>query len=64
MPSPLRRFASMKISTTKILLIGGLQRMSKESEAVFCFDLEKDYTIEQLDKIDKPGIVDFPVIVD
>lgn len=46
MPSPLRRFASIKISTTKILLIGGLQRMSKESEAVFCFDLEKDYTIE------------------
>lgn len=24
MPSPLRRFACMKISTTKILLIGGL----------------------------------------
>lgn len=64
MPSPLRRFASIKISLTKILLIGGLQRMSKESEAVFCFDLEKDYTIEQLDKIDKAGIVDFPIIID
>ena len=46
MPSPLRRFAAMKISTTKILLLGGLMRMSKESDAVFCFDLEKEYTIE------------------
>jgi hypothetical protein len=64
MPSPLRRFASLKISTTKILLLGGLQRMSKESDAVFCFDLEKEYTIEQLDKIDRPGIIDYPIIID
>lgn len=46
MPSPLRRFASMKISNTKILLIGGIQNMKKETDAVFCFDLEKEYTIE------------------
>ncbi len=65
MPEPLRRFASIKISTTKILLLGGLLRMSKESDAVFCFDLEKDqYTIEQLDKIDKAGIIDLPIILD
>ncbi len=38
--------------------------MSKESDAVFCFDLEKDYTIEQLDKIDRPGIIDYPIIID
>ena len=38
--------------------------MSKESDAVFCFDLEKDYSIEQLDKIDKPGIIDNPIILD
>ena len=64
MPLPLRRFASIKISTTKILFLGGLQRMSKESDAVFCFDLEKDYNIEQLDKIEKPGIIDYPIILD
>jgi hypothetical protein len=46
MPHPIRRFASIKISTTKILLLGGLLRMSKESDAVFCFDLEKEYSIE------------------
>lgn len=54
----------MKISTTKILLIGGLQRMSKESDAVFCFDLEKEFTIEQLDKIDRSGVIDYPIIID
>ena len=64
MPCPLRRFSSIKISTTKILLIGGVARMNKESDAVFCFDLEKEYSIEKLDKIDKAGVVDYPVLVD
>lgn len=63
-PSPLRRFQSMKISTKKILLIGGVSSMGKLMDSVFCFDLEKDYTIEQLDKIDKAGIIDYPIILD
>ena len=55
----------MKISTTKILLIGGLGADSQELDAVFCFDLEKDVmAIEQLDKMDKAGIVDYPIILD
>ena len=45
-PSPIRRSVSMKISTTKILIIGGLGENSEELDAVFCFDLDKDYTIE------------------
>jgi hypothetical protein len=40
MPVPLRRFASVKIANSKILLLGGLTRLSKESDAVFCFDIE------------------------
>ena len=63
-PSPLRRFQSMKISTKKILLIGGQSTMGKNMDSVFCFDLEKEYTIEQLDKIDKAGIIDYPIILD
>lgn len=63
-PSPLRRFQSMKISTKKILLIGGITAMGKVVDSVFCFDLEKEYTIEQLDKIDKAGIVDYPIVLD
>lgn len=45
-PKPIRRFQSLKISTTKILLIGGIGASSQELDGVFCFDLEKDYTIE------------------
>jgi hypothetical protein len=63
-PSPIRRFASLKISSTKILLIGGLGAHSEELDSVFCFDLEKDLTIEQLDKIDKAGAVDCPILLD
>ena len=63
-PSPIRRFQSLKISTTKILLIGGLGAQSEELDSVFCFDLEKDMTIEQLDKIEKAGVVDCPILLD
>ena len=63
-PLPIRRFVSMKISTTKILLIGGLGRDSEELDAVFCFDLDKEYSIEQLDKIDRAGVIDSPIILD
>ena len=60
----------MKISTTKILLIGGLGRDSQELDAVFCFDIEKtpdgkeSYSLENLDKVDKAGVIDYPVIID
>lgn len=69
MPSALRRFASVKISVSKVLLLGGISRLSKDSEAVFCFDCNEEstkplYTIEPLDKIDKPGVIDYPVVID
>ena len=41
MTIPLRRFATCKISQSKILLLGGITRLSKDSDAVFCFDIEK-----------------------
>ena len=40
MTIPLRRFATCKISDSKILLLGGITRLSKDSDAVFCFDIE------------------------
>ena len=76
MPCPLRRFASVKISMTKILLMGGISRLSKDSDAVYCFDIDDGvnngsndfaksaYSIENLDKIDKPGVIDYPVVID
>ena len=78
MTIPLRRFATCKISASKILLLGGISRLSKDSDAVFCFDIEKIapekgvkerlpqfiYSLENLDKIDKAGVIDYPVIID
>ncbi|CAI2360508.1 unnamed protein product [Moneuplotes crassus] len=64
MPTPLRRFSSIKISTTKILLIGGLEKLGKESDAVFCMDIESEYRIEKLDKIDRAGVIDYPILID
>lgn len=40
MTIPLRRFATCKISNSKILLLGGISRLSKDSDAVFCFDID------------------------
>lgn len=77
MPQPLRRFATLKISMTKILLLGGISKMGKDSDSVYCFDSEegssltehgKDmpaaYSVEVLDKIDRAGVIDNPVLVD
>jgi hypothetical protein len=78
MTIPLRRFATCKISNSKILLLGGISRLSKDSDAVFCFDIETDenkrsdkkarkeltYNMENLDKVDKAGVIDYPIIID
>ena len=50
--------------------------MSKDSDAVFCFDIEElentgkknkereyAYSLENLDKVDKAGVIDYPVII-
>ena len=72
MTIPLRRFATCKISESKILLLGGITRLSKDSDGVFCFDIEAlddkrknhSYSMENLDKVDKAGVIDYPVIID
>ena len=51
-------------------MLGGVGRLSKDSDAVYCFDIEQlengktNYSIENLDKIDKAGVIDYPVIID
>ena len=64
MPIPLRRFASIKISLTKILFLGGIEAANKESDSVYCFDLEEAPKIERLDKISRAGVIDYPVLAD
>jgi len=64
MPNALRRFAAIKIAPTKILLLGGLQKLGKESDAVYCVDFEEQETIEKLDKLSKGGVIENPIILD
>ena len=64
LPIPLRRFGSVKIAPNKILLLGGIQRLSKESDFVYCVDLEDEPSIERLDRLGKPGALDMPILVD
>lgn len=68
MPQSLRRFQSIKISKTKVLLLGGISRLAKESDAVYCFDCDEAskpvYSVEVLDKIDKPGVIEMPILID
>ena len=42
LPIPLRRFASMKITDHKILFMGGITRLCKESDSTFIVDVEND----------------------
>lgn len=69
MIQPLRRFATIKISTSKVLILGGIGRLSKDSDAVYCFDATEEkgsphYSMEILDKIDRAGAIDYPIILD
>lgn len=67
MPLPLRRFASVKIASSKILLLGGVEKVNKESDQVFCFDFNENSckcSIENLDTIEKPGVIEQPLLVD
>jgi len=64
LPNPLRRFGAIKISPMKILLLGGMQKMNKENNTVYCFDLENEQTIEKLDRLSKGGIIEAPIVAD
>ena len=72
MLQPLRRFATIKISSSKVLILGGIGRLSKDSDSVYCFDSSEpesgsgptNYSMEILDKIDRAGAIDQPVILD
>jgi serine/threonine protein kinase len=62
-PIPLRRFASLKISEAKILLLGGITRLCKESDIVFCLDMEKT-AFSKFNSLSKGGIVDHEILLD
>jgi len=63
LPLPLRRFASVKISETKILIMGGITRLCKETDNVHCWDLEASL-FTKMPSLPRVGIIEHEVILD
>jgi serine/threonine protein kinase len=63
LPFPLRRFASVKISESKVLIMGGITRLCKETDNVHCWDLEANL-ITKMPNLSRVGIIEHEVILD
>lgn len=62
-PIPLRRFASLKISDSRVLIMGGITRLCKETDTVFCWDLEKS-TFVKFSPLSRAGIIEHEILLD
>jgi serine/threonine protein kinase len=63
LPIPLRRFATLRIHDNRILILGGITRICKETDNVFYFDTEKK-GFGTLQPLPRSGIIDHEVLVD
>jgi tRNA A-37 threonylcarbamoyl transferase component Bud32 len=63
LPVPLRRFATIKISDSRILLLGGITRLCKETDTVYCLNLDKG-SFDKFSNLPRPGIIDHEVLLD
>ena len=57
LPVPLRRFASVKISESKVLIMGGISRLCKESDATFILNMES-YNEVKFNNLPKAGTIE------
>ena len=60
---PLRRFSTLKISETRIMIMGGITKLCKESDHVYCIDYEKKSSIK-FSSLPKGGIIEHEIILD
>ena len=60
---PLRRFASVKISENKVLIMGGISRLCKESDATFILNME-NYNQVKYNNLPKAGTIEHEVYFD
>jgi len=63
LPLPLRRFGSVKISESKVVVMGGITRLCKETDAVHCWDFEAN-TFSKMPNLPRVGIIEHEVILD
>jgi N-acetylneuraminic acid mutarotase len=63
LPIPLRRSASLKISNNQCIIFGGISRLCKESDVVYCYNVENN-SFTQFSPLPKPGIIEHEILVD
>ena len=63
LPVPLRRSNALKISSNQCIIFGGISRLCKESDAVYCLSVD-NYSFSQFSPLAKAGIVEHEILVD
>ena len=63
LPIPLRRFASVKISENKVIIMGGITRLCKESDATYILNME-NYNQVKYNNLPKAGTIEHEVYFD
>ena len=63
LPIPLRRFASVKISENKVIVMGGITRLCKESEATYILNMN-NYNQVKYNNLPKAGTIEHEVYFD
>jgi len=63
LPIPLRRSAALKISNNQCIIFGGISRLCKESDAVYCLNLDGN-SFTQFSPLPRAGIIEHEILVD
>ena len=63
LPIPLRRFASVKISENKVIIMGGITRLCKESDETYILNMD-NYNQVKYNNLPKAGTIEHEVYFD
>ena len=63
LPIPLRRFASVKISENKVIIMGGITRLCKDSDATYILNME-NFNQVKYNNLPKAGTIEQKVYFD
>jgi hypothetical protein len=63
LPIPLRRFATLKIAENRIMILGGITRLCKETDNVYCWNIDKN-SFDKFSSLTKAGIIEHEVLLD
>ena len=63
LPIPLRRFASVKISENKVIIMGGITRLCKESDETYILNMD-NYNQVKYNNLPKAGTIEHEVFFD